>query len=929
MALELGALLFEGVKKVVFAAISKRVVLTGENFLTRRRVEGRIDDSIAQVVEKLLPFFENERLSDHKRQVLISNCTYELSEIVQDPQELFAASLDGQKVFDRRYENGKLPQGIRDEGLEDLYALVFPQVANLVCAYPPAIEQWKIEGYRDGFRRLDDIAITLGGVANKLDQLASKDSQTADVLLSRVRQSLTQRVEFQLDLTGLRGDRPDAVPLERCFVVPELSRTVEERRSKEKKVLRIGEKSEIVSAFSEASVRAIVVGSPGAGKSTWSRWLQRHQLTNDEDRLAILVRLRDLIKEPKIPSQQHLIREAAGTHLREEVDPTVARNWCKSGAVTFILDGFDEVPPSRRDLVLSWITDLENTTEKAGLILTSRPLTTDHLQQLSAKWLRWELLAFDQSRITEYLSKWYAHAPLLADKQREVNAEELSRKWMSDFALQPLVGTPLMLATIVMVHHMDGELPRGRAKLYERYINGMLGLWDSRWGVPSAIELSLALQRHILTKLAVHLHLANIEQLGDDEIRSLVELMLPEVGCRHSAAEVLDYLRERTGLLVGPGTWSFVHKNVGEFLVAAAIRDGDCVCDDGQKLDRLRLFAERHNDRWNNVLFFWAGLTGPGDLQSFIEQVLAKSEPNESVLALSVIYDQLQPHRLTEPWRTNQILKLLRRGFGSPSMTSSLYHVCSPTPLKIMIKIPSVHIELRLPERTYLIEALQECVKVCNISWKEAAKSHSSILFLVWVFYAIQPPSSYDLSGALDRSFLGKKGRSEWWMFSATWGLRNAASGSGDVSLAEFVKIIADSHPEIKPRLPIILLASFVVLSEDGRRASSPNVLANLLSILESVKGFDLDPTWLELSNEFQAHFDDLGTFDVLLKSLELINRNTLVDQIEAKLLSNTQDYVNSLIEKRKKLPTKSLGANESLTKPSLFRRRLSRREHG
>ena len=67
MPLDLGALLFEGVKKVVFAAISKRVVLTGENFLTKRKVEGRIDDSIAQVVEQLLPFFESERLSDHKR----------------------------------------------------------------------------------------------------------------------------------------------------------------------------------------------------------------------------------------------------------------------------------------------------------------------------------------------------------------------------------------------------------------------------------------------------------------------------------------------------------------------------------------------------------------------------------------------------------------------------------------------------------------------------------------------------------------------------------------------------------------------------------------------------------------------------------------------------------------------------------------------
>lgn len=139
------------------------------------------------------------------------------------PQEFFAASMDGQKLFDRRYENGRLPEAIRDEGLEDLYALIFPQIANLVCMYPPAVEAWKVEGYKEGFRRFDDIAVTLGTVAKNLDTLVSKDANTADGLLIRVRQSLAQRVEFQLNLTGLRGDRPDAVPIEQCFVVPELA----------------------------------------------------------------------------------------------------------------------------------------------------------------------------------------------------------------------------------------------------------------------------------------------------------------------------------------------------------------------------------------------------------------------------------------------------------------------------------------------------------------------------------------------------------------------------------------------------------------------------------------------------------------------------------------------------------------------------------
>src|SRR4029079_8379086 len=264
--------------------------------------------------------------------------------------------------------------------------------------------------------------------------------------------------------------------------------------------------------------------------------------------------------------------------------------------------------------------------------------------------------------ITNYVTNWYAYAPLLTEKQREIDAKELSEKWINDFALQPLIGIPLMLATIVMVHHLDGDLPRGRSKLYERYVDGMLGLWESRWGVPPSIQLSVDLKRRILTALAVHLHMANTEQFGDDEIKLFMQRVLPDLGCEHTVQEVLDHLRERTGLLIGPGTWSFVHKNVGEFLVAAAIRDGDCLTNDGQKLDRLRLFAERHNDRWNNVLFFWAGLTAPGDLQIFIEQVSCEAGRDDFVLAFSLLYDQLQPHRLTEPWRSEQLLGLLQIG---------------------------------------------------------------------------------------------------------------------------------------------------------------------------------------------------------------------------------------------------------------------------
>jgi len=151
MSLEISELLFEGVKKIVFAAISKRVVLEAESYFTQRRIKSRINDSIAQVVEQLMPFFESEHLSDHKRRVLISNCTHELSEILKEPKEVFAASLDGQKMYDRRYEDGKLPQGIRDEGLGDFTLWYFRKLRILYAPIRRQLSSGRLQVFTTAF----------------------------------------------------------------------------------------------------------------------------------------------------------------------------------------------------------------------------------------------------------------------------------------------------------------------------------------------------------------------------------------------------------------------------------------------------------------------------------------------------------------------------------------------------------------------------------------------------------------------------------------------------------------------------------------------------------------------------------------------------------------------------------------------------------
>jgi hypothetical protein len=873
MPLDVGALLFELAKKIVFDAISKRVNYAGESFLTKRRIKSRLDDSIAQVVEQLVPFLDNEHISENQRGIIIATCEEELSPLLKKPQEFFAASLDGQKVFDRLYAKGELPRSIREEGLQDLYGLIFPQIANLICAYPVAVEQWKIEGFRDGFRRLDEIADTLGNVAVKIDKIVSQTVDTADLLLSRVRQALVQRVEFQLDLTGLRGERPDAVPLEKCFIVPELVQVLKDMKTGENPGIHIGSEEEMVRTFAASSLRTFVLGSPGSGKSTWSRWLQRTVLTTGAASLAILVRLRELTKLNQLPSHQELVREAAGIHLREEIHADSIREWCELGKITFILDGFDEVPSNHRDAILSWIKELDTAVGRAGLIVTSRPLTSDHLNRLKLTDQSWELLPFDEPRVIDYIGRWYANAPVLTGKPRDVDAGVLAASWLRDPVLRPLVGNPLMLTTLLMVHHMDGRLPGGRSRLYQRYIDGMTGLWNSRWGIPAAIDLSSDLKKKILTKLALKLHCEQVEHLDDSEMRTFLDKVLPDLACGHLSSIVLDHLRERTGLLVGPGIWSFIHKSVSEFLVAVAIEDGDEV-DGGQKLDRLRLFKERHDDRWNTVLFFWAGLTTPGNLQSFIEQVAAEESDEDSMLALGLMVDQLQPHRLSEPWRSTQLLNLLKRGFGE-SIVDSTY-VWGAVPKSWSASYPYYSRAIRGIEPILFIVALSRCLRSSTLTCEQLPLCHKSVRSLFWLHFLEFPRSTGELRAALlshnGDPCLGEPSLA----YPMTVGLAAAADKFRDVNLQDYLMTLRESIPETRAFMVFFLIGQCVFHDLLKNRLNiegwPTNDFRGFLPAIDAERDAPVDPAMLVQTRGFIV-FDSKEPVDLLAEFLMALNR--------------------------------------------------------
>jgi|GEM_PF-2667400 len=612
-------------------------------FFQKRRVQRRIDAATAEVVEPLLTFLAQEGIDEHQQRLLFEAIVEELKPLSEDSSSLFEGSLNGQQIFENLYKSRTLPQSVTDEGLESVYSMLCPRVAALLCRLPIAVRDWESNAWAENFKRLDDVSAELKHLFHSLDAAENKELKAGDSILAMARKSLAQKVSMSLDLTGLRSDKPIEGKLDDFFVYPEIVEKVKEEAFREGVSASfptwsvISNSEHTLTHFLYSQECAIVYGQPGAGKSTWTRWLQREALRTNWPGIALRIELRK-IDTVNPPSFHDLFRQGISVHLGEEISAERVRVWTSNAKVIFILDGFDEIPREQRDPMLTWVKDLQIVADKCSIILTTRPLTTDHLTRLPKIFSEWSIQPFDVNRISEYIQRWYRNVPLRVDLAENVSPETLARQFIEDPTIEPLTSNPLLLSTLLMVHHLDGSLPNGRAELYKRYVDGMLGVWDSRRKVSSAgPSLNLREKNQILTDLAIHFQISQVEQIDESDAKGIIQKSLLKLHKSFMPIEVLDLLRERSGLLVGPGIYSFIHKSVGEYLLAAAIVQGTHRDAEGTRLDSLHLFSCRNDDRWRVVLFLWAGLAPVTDVLSFIERTI---DSGDIELAYGILSDQ-------------------------------------------------------------------------------------------------------------------------------------------------------------------------------------------------------------------------------------------------------------------------------------------------
>ena len=472
--------------------------------------------------------------------------------------------------------------------------------------------------------------------------VAAPETPTPPDLLPAYLRKLRRMCEL-LPLGAVGGDEgtDEDVTLDRVYTELDTTVTVPvPKKERKAKGLEEWQERRTVTALEVATEhsRLVLLGGPGSGKSTFVKQLCARLATTllgegdplpgfSGELLPVFVQLRDFAARiddaatySDLPEDRR--DEGLSAAFREQIAHGAGRlgvadfgealcETVEGGRCLLVLDGLDEIPESKRQTVRDAVSAVCGRWQPARLIVTCRVRSYVGHAVLPIK-QNYELAPFDSTKVASFCSAWYRAQRDLGRfgvDEWEPRARDLTEAANGD-DLRELSSNPMLLTTMALVHQREVGLPRERVKLYKLAVEVMLRRWQERKvgkEVAASPELNRFLGderrlREAMELLAYEAHSGGGDQadradLGRGRALELLErqAMLGDPGV---AGEFLDYVDQRSGLLLGQGgegrdglAYTFPHRTFQEYLAG-------CWMVAGRSPGRLYWQHVKEGDTW-------------------------------------------------------------------------------------------------------------------------------------------------------------------------------------------------------------------------------------------------------------------------------------------------------------------------------------------
>lgn len=417
----------------------------------------------------------------------------------------------------------------------------------------------------------------------------------------------------------------------------------------------------------QAGSRLIVLGDPGAGKTTMLRFLaltfaraRRNKPSGDSTRdrridesrvreartrvreafelrffplpvFVFLNRLRDVAEWPKGRSLLDALRDEwkAVDSLRDFPERFFQEK-LQRGECIFLFDAYDELGTKEaRDAIARHIGDLANSAPTGNrFIVTSRivgysgQLAQYGFRALTVEHLSWQLVA-------DLVHRWYT-----ALKEPQL-AQSLLETLEANPRISELAANPMLLSLIVLVQYVKRIIPERRDLLYDECVGILV---ERRFAPPSVqavfnniLEAQDAIS--VLRKVARTYHESRLREMPRELLQAqvigpIVDRMTKSTATKLAPSEILRNIEDRSQILVerglnehGQPVIAFSHMTFQEYLASADLRRESSVIGQASVTDILLKQYAQDPEWWEEVALLYAAQLDRADQDIFFQQL--------------------------------------------------------------------------------------------------------------------------------------------------------------------------------------------------------------------------------------------------------------------------------------------------------------------
>lgn len=588
------ALIGKGLSPLI-APVGRRVGrhLIGEEILERREwLKTALQPVLQKATEEV-----SERIKCYEPADIDQICLF----LTSSEAEAIVRQIYAAKLSDSQQRNFEL---IRKEFLAafSLYTNIpedeLKNAANLIfndliegCeeALQIAIDGGRLSAHeaKSAFRHqiiLDEIA----AIQKNLDLLTAPSKPDVQEILKfeeTYRQQVGERHKY---ITPPYIDAAQKLPINRLYVCPNFVATPTSK-GEERKILNMPD-------FLAGIYRAVLLGNPGGGKSTFTLKLCHVLATCYSERpfagrevTPILVVLRDYGAEKKKHNCSILqfIETTANSDYQIPPPSKAFEYLLLNGRVLVIFDGLDELlDTSYRQEISSDVESFCNLYPSVPVLVTSREVGYEQAPLDPEKFEIFRLAPFDENQVQEYVTKWFnANTDLTPEQQKQkVTAFLEESKPVPD-----LRSNPLLLALMCNIYRGEGYIPKNKPDVYGKCAEMLFERWDKGRGiqVPLPIKEIESYIKPTMMYLAHWIYSDEALQSGVTEwklVAKAADYLCPKRfedrdEAEQAAREFIEFCRGRAWVFTDTGTtkegdrlYQFTHRTFLEYFTASYLK---------------------------------------------------------------------------------------------------------------------------------------------------------------------------------------------------------------------------------------------------------------------------------------------------------------------------------------------------------------------